>query len=68
MKKQMSKFYGLCHYIADAAKRVIDYIEDGQYRNAITTLESIRDWAVREQIKESVEDPGLDVQELRDND
>ena len=68
MKKQMSKFYGLCTYISDAAKRVIDYIEDGQDRNAITTLESIRDWAVREQIKESVEDPGLDVQELRDND
>ena len=48
----MSKFYGLCNYIANAAKRAIEYIEDGQYRNAITTLESMRDWAVREQIKE----------------
>jgi len=68
MKKQMSKFYGLCKYVANAAKTTIEYIEDGQYRNAITNLESMRDWAVREQIKESVEDPGLDLRDLKDND
>jgi hypothetical protein len=54
--------------ITGMPSELLDYIEDGQYRNAITTLESIRDWAVREQIKESIEDPGLDLRDLKDND
>ena len=68
MKAKVSKPYALCSYVASIARKVIKYIEEGEYRNAITSLEVLEDWAVKQQINESCEDPGLDFRELRDND
>ena len=68
MPYKQTKLYAFCKFIEKMCKEIIRMIEDGEYRNAITYLESLSNHATNIQIEESCEDPHVSFIDLKKND
>ena len=67
----MTKFNSVYQYarvVRNACKRIIAYIEQGEYRRAIVWLENLSKQATKVQVEESIEDPNIEFGDLKEND
>ena len=68
MMTKFSSVYMYANVVRNACKRIIGFIEQGEYRMAIVWLENLSKQATNVQVEESIDDPGVEFGDLRDND
>jgi|TARA_R110000822_G_scaffold33203_2_gene94875 hypothetical protein len=68
MKKHFDSIYSYAGMVGRACKRIIGFLEEGEYGKALAWLENLSKQATKIQVEESIEDPDIPFGDLRDND